>query len=452
VLGRVEGTDGGPTVVVFGGIHGNEPAGALAAREVAEQLATGSLPLRGRYLALCGNLQALRQNRRYLDRDLNRRWADDEIARLRTEGLESDSPEDREQAVLLELIDEAISLSDRPVVFLDLHSTSGEGPPFACMSDTLRNRKIALALPVPVILGLEEVIDGTMLGYLSDLGHCGVAIEGGQHEHPSTVARHVAGIWLALVAAGCLRASEVPGYDKHCARLERDAEDFPRVVDIQHRHVVQPGDAFVMGEGFASFQPLAAGKVVAHDQNGDIRAPRGGLMLLPRYQGQGEDGYFIAREISFFWLLLSQLLRRLHLDRLVGLVPGLRRHARDRDRRRAGGSCSRGDAPTERCPRGFQHPEQADAVETVGPGPDSGAAGGGWTLRSVRPAARRAGPPAFPAGYEEVAIALLRRKDLDRQGRPADEGAGITAQEREPIAEDVVAGEPEVLPGEAEAP
>lgn len=332
VLGRFEGASDGPSVVIFGGIHGNEPSGAIAAREVIAELRSGDFPFRGSLLALCGNLEALRRGRRYLRRDLNRRWSNDEIARLRAVGLEGDCPEDREQVVLLELIDEAISLSDRPVVFLDLHSTSGEGPPFACMSDTLRNRRIALALPVPVILGLEEVIDGTMLGYLSDLGHCGVAIEGGQHDHPDTVARHVSGIWLALVAAGCLRASEVPDLGRHRARLERATQEFPRVVDIQYRHVVGPHDAFVMADGFSSFQPLKEGTLVAHDQNGEIRAPRSGLMLLPRYQGQGEDGYFVAREIRFLWLVVSQVLRRLHFDRLAGWIPGLHRHREDRDR------------------------------------------------------------------------------------------------------------------------
>ena len=35
--------------------------------------------------------------------------------------------------------------------------------PFVLMSDTLANRKLAFALPIPVILGLEESIDGTLL-------------------------------------------------------------------------------------------------------------------------------------------------------------------------------------------------------------------------------------------------------------------------------------------------
>ena len=332
VLGRVEGAPGGPTVVVFGGIHGNEPAGAFAARRVAKRLAQGDLPLRGRFLAFTGNLQALAKGRRYLERDLNRRWFDDEIARLRADGLAAASPEDREQVVLLEHVAEAIELSDRPVVFLDLHSTSGEGPPFACMSDTLRNRRIALALPIPVILGLEEVIDGTMLGYLSDLGHCGVAVEGGQHDHPDTVAQHVSAIWLALVAAGSLRRHEVPDYDKHHARLERAASAFPRVVDIRYRHVVKPTDAFVMADGWSSFQPLKAETIVAHDQDGPIRAPASGLMLLPRYQGQGEDGYFVAGEVRRVWLTISALLRRFRVDRFAGLMPGVRRHEDDRDR------------------------------------------------------------------------------------------------------------------------
>src|SRR5690606_23870109 len=133
-----------------------------------------------------GNLRALQAGRRYLDRDLNRRWTPENIAKITRGGPETS--EDRET---LELLQVFVPLMRRGrVSFIDLHSTSGPSTPFSCMADVLRNRPRALALPIPVVLGLEEVIEGSMLGYLCDLGHVGVAVEGGQHSDPRTVDFH----------------------------------------------------------------------------------------------------------------------------------------------------------------------------------------------------------------------------------------------------------------------
>jgi succinylglutamate desuccinylase len=194
-----------------------------------------------------------------------------------------------------------------------------------CFGDTLKNRELALALPITAILGLEEVIDGAMLGYYADRGHTAISIEAGQHDDPETVARHEAAVWLALVAMGAIDAHDAPSLERRQALLERTADGKPRVVEIRHRHVVRPGDGFAMLPGFASFQPIAAGAVVAHDRSGPIAAPTSGLMLMPRYQGQGEDGYFIAREVAPFWLGVSEALQRLRADAIVSRLPGVER-------------------------------------------------------------------------------------------------------------------------------
>jgi hypothetical protein len=63
------------------------------------------------------------------------------------------------------------------------------------------------------------VIDGSMLGYLCDLGHIGVAVEGGQHDDPQTVECHESALLLMLVAAGALAEADVPDLRGHYARL-----------------------------------------------------------------------------------------------------------------------------------------------------------------------------------------------------------------------------------------
>ena len=115
----------------------------------------------------------------------------------------------------------------------------------------------------------------------------------------------------------------------HRGNLARSARGLPTVVEIRHRHVVERDDLFEMAPGFVNFDPIEAGQVVARDERGGVPAPEAGLMMLPRYQGQGEDGFFVARSVAPFWLWLSRWLRRLRLDRVVPMLPGV---ARDRSK------------------------------------------------------------------------------------------------------------------------
>ncbi|MEM7245774.1 MAG: succinylglutamate desuccinylase/aspartoacylase family protein [Acidobacteriota bacterium] len=322
VLADLDSGHPGPTLIVSGGIHGNEPAGVLAALEVTKALGERGLQ-RGRLVALVGNRSALGRGCRYVERDLNRRWFPDEIAELRERDPAEDTVEDREQRELLERI-EPLLAGDRPAIFIDLHSTSGGGPPFVCGADTLRNLDVAAALPLPMILGLEEIIVGSMLGYLCNLGHSGLAIEGGQHDDPLTSRRHASCIWLILHKLSMAQLGETK-LEHHRRLLEDACEGLPGFVEIRHRHVVETEDEFVMKPGFTGFEPVEMGEVVAEDQRGPIEAPESGRMLLPRYQGQGEDGFFVTRDFPEWRLHLSAFMRRLRLDLLAPLLPGVRR-------------------------------------------------------------------------------------------------------------------------------
>lgn len=322
-LGAYEGTQPGPTMVVVGGIHGNEPAGVVAVQRVLHELAGRRMPLRGRMMGLAGNIRALSHNVRYLDRDLNRRWYADHLARLRDQPHSEDSPEDTEQRELLKIFDRLDETFDHPLVVMDLHSFSAEGPPFSVFADTLRNRPIAYEMRVPIIFGLEEAVEGTLLGYLSDLGHVAIGFEAGQHDDPRTVENHVAAIWVALVSAGFLRRADVPDLARCEARLERAAAGLPRAVEIVYRHAITPADEFRMDPGFFNFQPIRKGQRLAMDRLGEVRSPSAGRMLMPLYQGQGEDGFFIARDLGPGRLQLSVALRKLGVDNLLPYLPGV---------------------------------------------------------------------------------------------------------------------------------
>ena len=323
IIDRYDGSRDGPTVVVTGAVHGNEPAGIAAAREVLTALRDRNTPLRGRVIAVSGNCGALGRGCRFVERDLNRRWTAPHVDSLRARSLEELTHEDREQRELADLFLSLEAETRRPMVFLDLHTTSGASPPFLCLADTLGNRELAKALPLPMILGLEETLDGSMLGYLTDRGHVGVAIEGGRHDEPATVTRHVSSLWLALEHIGAVDARSVPERAVHRGRVAESARGVDPVVEIVHRHHVGRDDDFVMNPGWQSFAPVRRGEVVARDRRGPIESPSSGLMLMPRYQPQGEDGYFIVRPVRPFWLGVSAALRKARVERVLPWLPGV---------------------------------------------------------------------------------------------------------------------------------
>ena len=330
VLGRVEGDSDGPTLVCVAGIHGNEAAGVRALQRVLERLRERRADLRGRLVGLAGNREALRAGQRFLDMDLNRAWTDQAVGPVSGEAKRTrvTGAERQERAELLEALEAALA-GDGTAYVVDLHTTSGPGGVFTTVSDTISNRTFALQLPVPLILGLQERVDGTLLGYLGDRGHVTLSLESGQHDEPRAVDRAIAGIWIAIATAGLLQERAIPELAEARAMLAGDSRGLPRVLEIRYRHPVAPEDGFVMRDGYRNFQTIREGELLGSDHRGEVRSPERGRILMPLYQELGEDGFFVVREIHPFWLRLSEVLRRWRVDRWIHWLPGV---AKDRSR------------------------------------------------------------------------------------------------------------------------
>jgi succinylglutamate desuccinylase len=330
-IGRA-GAGDGPVVVVVAGVHGNEAAGVEALERVFAQITARRIPLRGEFVGLAGNLGALAAGERYLGEDLNRMWAFDRVERLlRSSANGSGSPEAGEQRALLAALHAVFDRARGPVHLVDLHTASSRSVPFYILGDTLRNREFARRFPAPVVLGFEEHIRGTLMEYVTGLGHVAVAIEGGRHDDPAAVDHHEAAVWLALADTGCVDAGAVPDLDLHRGRLCRARGRIPTVLEIFHRHALNGDDGFRMDEGYENFHPVARGQRLAEDRRGPVFAPADGLLFLPLYQKRGQDGFFLARGVNAWWLHVSALLRRLGVPRLVTRLPGVRVHARRKD-------------------------------------------------------------------------------------------------------------------------
>jgi len=324
LVGRFGNLGDGPTLLVIAGVHGNEPSGYLALRSIFSEVEAKGLDFTGSVVGLVGNREALAEGVRFIDEDLNRLW--------RSGGAGASSgTRSAEAAEAAELRSELDALLERsgegPVFALDLHSTSGPGPAFVVFDDSIVNREFALEFEVPLILGIEEELEGTLLDYLSGRGVRTVGFEAGQHEDPLSVTRAEAAIWTALRASGVIAESEAG--DRRTTEasdlLALGARHLPRVVEVRHRHAIAPESGFAMRPGLAGFQSVARGEEVAIERGRPVRTPESGLLLMPLYQAQGEDGYFLVQPVRKVWLAVSARLRSWRLERVVHWLPGVRR-------------------------------------------------------------------------------------------------------------------------------
>ncbi|HMT06521.1 MAG TPA: succinylglutamate desuccinylase/aspartoacylase family protein [Pyrinomonadaceae bacterium] len=322
-IAQFVGRSNGPTVVVVGGIHGNEPAGIAAARHVAAQLEKDGLEVNGRIYFVAGNSRALQIGKRYVDTDLNRSWTGRRIAEAEIGGSSFYS-EDKDLSELEQLFDQILVTAEDEVFVLDLHSTSAAGMPFATVGDTLRNREFARQIPIAILLGIEEQLEGTMLEYLNNIGCVTFGFEGGKHSSEQTIANHEAVIWHALVGSGVIKAVDVQKFNQHRLQLEKTSGG-TKFFEVRYRHAISETDEFEMDTGFYNFDRVRRGEAVAIDKNGPIIVKEDGLMLMPLYQKLGEDGFFIGRRVATFWLFLSAVVRTLRIPSIVHWLPGVRR-------------------------------------------------------------------------------------------------------------------------------
>lgn len=297
VIGRYTQGRHGPVLVVLAGVHGNETSGIFALRRVFERLTRDNIQIRGEILGLSGNLTALSMGTRFITGDLNRLARADVVERLRAGG----SPETSEEGELRELLDEidAVSAGDHTErFFVDCHTTSSETKPYISVGETADAFRWSLNFPVFIVRGLKERIRGTLDEYLSTIGYTGFTFEAGQHDDLASIENHEVCIWLALAHAGCMSRHDVGCYP-HCHEiLAKTVIDGRKVFRVVDRYAVDPEEGFEMRPGYINFQPIEKGEVLARNRRGTIRATHDGRILMPLYQPQGDDGFFIVQEES----------------------------------------------------------------------------------------------------------------------------------------------------------
>ncbi len=301
IIGEIAGEHPGPTIIALAGVHGNEPTGITAIEHVLEKLEGSASSFNGKFIGIRGNLEALQAGVRYIDEDMNRIWFTSILDKIRRTPIEDvKTAERRETKKVLEIIDPIILNPDKqhPVVFADLHTFSSENGLFAISSDADRNVELLEKLNIPLIFGIEKALHGTALKYVQNQGNVGFALEAGQHFSESAEFNATAGLYSLLISAGCLSKDDIPDYQGYTNFLADQTKNLPEKVEFIYKHIVEEEDDFVMRAGFKNFDSVNKGDWLANDKMGKIVAQTDGYILMPLYQRQGTDGFFIVKDVE----------------------------------------------------------------------------------------------------------------------------------------------------------
>jgi succinylglutamate desuccinylase len=303
IIGRYVGEDPGPLLICTAALHGNEMAGYHALKEVfrlldVEKERNPGFRLRGEMVGLAGNLQAISKGIRYIEQDMNRMWTADQMDMIRKTPRHLLRNERLELRDLIETIDQVVE--DHPVsnvVIMDIHTTTAEGGIFCIATEDPESIRIASELHAPVILGMLSGIQGTTMHYFKPSNFnreiTSFVFEAGQHFDPLSVNRSISAIIACLRGLGMVNLHDVE--TKHDEILITYSERLPKVAELIQAYQISDEESFQILPGFKNFDKVEKGQVIAYERGHPLKAIEDSLILMPRYQPLGDDGYFLLR-------------------------------------------------------------------------------------------------------------------------------------------------------------
>lgn len=301
VITELHGKGSGTAIAFCAGIHGNEPSGVIALKNVFNYIEQKSIPVNGQLVAFIGNRNGLHRKCRYCNEDLNRMWTAANIKKLHNSGFEEHelNPEALEMIEIDDLLQKFLNnLNGEERFFVDLHTTSSPSIPFAAIDPLPQSYKFALQLPIPFVSNLDEFIKGTLMHYLDHIKFKAIVFEAGMHDDPASIQKHEAMIWLVLGMSGAIEEKYIPNY-KGCFTLLQGLSEHPhKVFNILYRHHVEDNSKFEMLPGFINFQAIEKGMVLATESGQPVTSPFTGNIFMPLYQNQGADGFFIIERVD----------------------------------------------------------------------------------------------------------------------------------------------------------
>lgn len=256
----------GPTVAIFGGIHGNERAGVYA----VEALMEGLVLKKGKVYLVLANPSAIEANVRMLEKNLNRCFFADN---------DGGTPEDLRALELMKILDECDALLDLHMFYDD------DGEPFIICEDEAVG--VAKIFDVGIIsTNWAEVEPGGTDSYMYSLGRIGICLECG----PISKAEEYTD--FAIDAA-----EKFLNYFGLIEKAVKFSEE-PKKIIRAEKTIYKSSENFVLKPGLKNFDLLESGQLLATDGDVAYVAGKDECIIFPHYAARVEEEAYILGKLE----------------------------------------------------------------------------------------------------------------------------------------------------------
>ncbi len=236
----------GPTVVVFGGTHGDEISGINAVRRLRNDFSTQRLELsRGTLYVVEANEAAIALGKRYVEHNLNRLYRDTYESSIDTSSYE------------FKRAQELKPLLERCEYFLDLHSAPIAQDPFFVCDEKYAQFFLTLG-EYKIIVGWNTFASATIAGdsdsYADKHGAIAATFEAGSHQDPRAAEIAYDTSIKLLVKAGLIEDKNKTAHAVEQKKtgaiyemyrvITKDAQDFSYAIEPKNFIFIGKGEVF----------------------------------------------------------------------------------------------------------------------------------------------------------------------------------------------------------------
>src|SRR5690606_26801641 len=182
------------------------------------------------------------------------------------------------------------------ICFIDCHTTSAMTMPYISVNEHPESLHLARHFPLSCVVGLEKSIPRCFGEYCNRLDYRCFTVEGGQHEDLASIENHESMLWLLMAYSGAMRKEDIRNFSEYQDSLARHTTEGCRHFRLAAHYRISDGENFLMRPGYVNFQKVAKGEVLADNYLGEIRSPCDARILMPLYQPQGDDGFFLLED------------------------------------------------------------------------------------------------------------------------------------------------------------
>lgn len=262
---KIIGKRPGPKSVILGGVHGNETCGVKALEKLLPNLKIDC----GEVWFGFGNPRAIEANTRFVERDLNRMFDDNNLSLS-----DKDCYEYSRAQFIKQYLDHSSAL-------LDIHaSITPSSKPFSICEKNADS--IVKYMPVDIIVsGFDRHEPGGTDYYMNKIGGIGVCVECGYLDDPASDRRAEEAIYAFLKARG-----HIP--NDLASRKQKQ-------VEIYELYKTKTNN-FKLIKPFSDFEGVEAGQVIGFDEHEPIVAPQDSVILFAKNRtSPGSEAFLLGK-------------------------------------------------------------------------------------------------------------------------------------------------------------